>query len=103
MGCVTTGRVPVRHVATMRGWDHTKCGDEVPVDRKLDEARPDDYDALLLPGGVMNPDHLRMNAKAVSFAKAFATDGKPIAVICHSRSSPRGAIGAISPARRDGV
>lgn len=49
MGCVTTGRVPVRHVATMRGWDHTKCGDEVPVDRKLDEARPDDYDALLLP------------------------------------------------------
>ena len=67
----------------VRGWDHTKWGDEVKVDRPLDEARADDYDALLLPGGVMSPDHLRMNAKAVELVKRFFEDGKPIAVICH--------------------
>jgi protease I len=67
----------------VRGWNHTEWGDSVTVDRAVDQARPDDYDALLLPGGVMNPDRLRMNAKAVEFAKHFATSGKPIAVICH--------------------
>lgn len=68
---------------SVRGWDRTKWGDEVKVDRPLDEARVDDYDALLLPGGVMNPDHLRMNAKAVDLVRRFFDDGKPIAVICH--------------------
>ena len=68
---------------TVRGWDHTKWGDEVTVDRPLERARIDDYDALLLPGGVMNPDHLRMNSRAVEFVKRFFDDGKPIAVICH--------------------
>ncbi len=68
---------------TVRGWNHTEWGDEVKVDRRLQDARPDDYDALLLPGGVMNPDHLRMTPEAVQFAKQFATSGKPIAVICH--------------------
>jgi protease I len=67
----------------VRGWNHTEWGTDVRVDRGLDEARPDDYDALLLPGGVMNPDHLRMNPVAVQFAKHFADSGKPIAVICH--------------------
>jgi protease I len=67
----------------VRGWDHTKWGEEVTVDRALDSAKPDEYDALLLPGGVMNPDHLRMNQTAVQFVKQFATAGKPIAVICH--------------------
>jgi protease I len=65
------------------GWNHTDWGDEVTVDRQLGQARVDDYDALLLPGGVMNPDRLRTNAKAVQFVKQFFDDGKPIAVICH--------------------
>ena len=68
---------------TVKGWNHTEWGQEVQVNRPLDEARADDYDALLLPGGVMNPDRLRMNAKAVEFVKQFFDDGKPIAVICH--------------------
>jgi len=67
----------------VRGWNHTEWGDRVKVDRTLDEANADEYDGLLLPGGVMNPDHLRMNPQAVQFAKQFATSGKPIAVICH--------------------
>lgn len=68
---------------TVLGWNRTEWGDEVTVDRSLDQARADDYDALLLPGGVMNPDRLRMNPKAVRLVKAFFEDGKPIAVICH--------------------
>ncbi len=67
----------------VRGWDHTKWGEDVRVDRPLEQARADEYDALLLPGGVMSPDKLRMNAKAVEFVKRFFDDGKPIAVICH--------------------
>jgi protease I len=67
----------------VRGWSHTDWGDEFPVDLALDQARPNDFDALLLPGGVMNPDRLRMQPKAVAFAKAFFDAGKPIAVICH--------------------
>lgn len=68
---------------TVLGWNHTDWGDEVTVDRQLDQARADDYDALLLPGGVMNPDRLRTNSKAVQLVKQFFDDGKPIAVICH--------------------
>lgn len=67
----------------VKGWQHTKWGDELPVDVQLDAARADEYDALLLPGGVMNPDHLRGNDKAVSFVKSFVDSGKPIAAICH--------------------
>jgi protease I len=54
-----------------------------PVDRLVADASVDDYDALVLPGGVVNPDHLRMNRDAVDFVKAFAGTGKPIGVICH--------------------
>jgi protease I len=68
---------------TVKAWATTEWGAEYKVDRKLDAASADDYDALLLPGGVMNPDHLRMNEKAVSFARAFVDSGKPIAAICH--------------------
>jgi protease I len=67
----------------VKGWNHTDWGDELDVTRPLDEARAEDYDALLLPGGVMNPDHLRMNARAVQFVRAFVQSGKPIAAICH--------------------
>jgi protease I len=67
----------------VKGWQHTRWGDELPVDRQLDRADPVDYDGLLLPGGVMNPDRLRMNPKAVEFVRAFVGEGKPIAAICH--------------------
>jgi protease I len=68
---------------TVNGWQHTKWGDEFPVDRPIAGARADDYDALLLPGGVMSPDKLRMNTDAVQFVRAFVESGKPIAAICH--------------------
>ena len=67
----------------IRGWSHADWGESVPVDVALDEAKPDDYDALLLPGGVMNPDRLRMQPKAVAFVKAFFDAGKPVGAICH--------------------
>ena len=68
---------------TVKGWQHTDWGQEVTVDVALDSASPDNYDALLLPGGVMNPDKLRANAKAVQFVRAFVNSGRPIAAICH--------------------
>src|SRR5258705_9645421 len=68
---------------SVHGWNFTEWGNEFPVDIPLDRAKPQDFDALLLPGGVMNPDSLRMQPKAVAFAKAFFDDGKPVAVICH--------------------
>jgi protease I len=67
----------------VKGWDMTKWGKEVPADLTLDNARPDDFDALLLPGGVINPDKLRMEPKAVAFVKAFFDANKPVAAICH--------------------
>ncbi len=67
----------------VKGWNHTEWGDEFDVDMRLDDARADTFDGLLLPGGVMNPDHLRMNEKAVSFARSFVEAGKPVAAICH--------------------
>lgn len=66
-----------------KGWKHKEWGDEVLVDVPLDFARADEFDALLLPGGVMNPDNLRMNPKAVEFVKYFTDAGKPVAAICH--------------------
>jgi protease I len=67
----------------VKGWNHTEWGDRFPVDIPLEQARPDDFDALLLPGGVMNPDKLRANKQAVQFVKSFFEAGKPIAAICH--------------------
>jgi protease I len=67
----------------VRGWHHTEWGDEISVDVALDHADPADYDALLLPGGVMNPDHLRMNPAAVRFVQSFFAAKKPVAAICH--------------------
>jgi protease I len=67
----------------VRGWKFTEWGDELSVDVPLDSARPDDFDALHLPGGVMNPDYLRMNPKAVAFVKSFFSAQKPVSVICH--------------------
>jgi protease I len=67
----------------VKGWNHTEWGNEVPVDIPLKEAKAEDFDALLLPGGVMNPDKLRMNPAAVEFVKHFTQSGKPVAAICH--------------------
>ena len=67
----------------VRGWRHGEWGTEVQVDVALDRAQPQDFDALLLPGGVMNPDALRMHPKAVEFVKAFFDANKPVAAICH--------------------
>ena len=68
----------------VKGWKHTSWGDEFHVDRHLEDANPNEYDALLLPGGVMNPDRLRINPAAVNFVKHFVDRGKPIASICHA-------------------
>ena len=67
----------------VRGWNFTDWGQSLPVDLKLDDTRPQDFDALLLPGGVINPDKLRMIPAAVQFVKAFFDAGKPVAAICH--------------------
>lgn len=67
----------------VKGWNHTEWGDEIPVDTALDGADPGQYQALVLPGGVMNPDKLRRNDKALAFVKAFFDGRKPVAVICH--------------------
>lgn len=67
----------------VRGWQHTEWGDSFDVDVPLGDADPEDYDALLLPGGVMNPDNLRRNPDAQRFVRAFFMAGKPVASICH--------------------
>jgi protease I len=67
----------------IKGWDKKDWGKDVAVDVELKSADPSKYDALLLPGGVMNPDHLRMDPEAVQFVKSFFDEGKPVAAICH--------------------
>lgn len=67
----------------IKGWKDKDWGNEVAVDLTLDEAEASDFDALVLPGGQMNPDILRMEDKAVSLVREFAKSGKPVAAICH--------------------
>jgi protease I len=67
----------------IKAWDKTNWGIEVDIDKQLDEVKPDEYDALMLPGGVLNPDKLRQNKEAVAFVTAFLKEGKPVAAICH--------------------
>ena len=62
---------------------HDDPGKTIRPDLTVDQANPDDFDALILPGGVRNPDHLRTNAKAIQLIKDFAAQGKPVAAICH--------------------
>jgi protease I len=68
---------------TIRGWSNKTWGIELPVDIPLKSAKAEDFHALLLPGGVINPDHLRMNQNAVQFVKDFIDAGKPVAAICY--------------------
>ena len=67
----------------VQGWNHFEKGDRFRVDVPLTSARAEDFDALLLPGGVVNPDQLRVNTSAVDFVRAFFNAGKPVAAICH--------------------
>jgi protease I len=67
----------------VKGWEHTKWGQEFPVDVAIEQANANNYDALLLPGGVMNPDKLRINKPAVQFVRSFFDQRKPVAAICH--------------------
>lgn len=67
----------------IHGWDHTDWGDSVKVDLTLDEATHAEFDALLLPGGQINPDKLRLEEKAVQIVRDFCQSGKPVAAICH--------------------
>jgi protease I len=69
---------------TVKGWNHREWGDQFPVEVQLDHANADDYDALMLPGGVMNPDRLRLRPEAIAFIKEFVKAEKPIAAICHA-------------------
>ena len=68
----------------IKGWNKDNWGESVPVDVALDDASADDFDALLLPGGQMNPDKLRMSEEAIELIKDFDSAGKPIAAICHA-------------------
>lgn len=68
----------------VKGWDETDWGDTFSTDLPLDGADPAQYDALMLPGGVMNPDKLRMEPKAVQFVRHFFENQKPVAAICHA-------------------
>jgi protease I len=67
----------------IKGWDSKDWGEEVKVDTALEDANPNDYDGLVLPGGVMNPDHLRMDASAVNFVRQFISTGRTVGAICH--------------------
>jgi protease I len=67
----------------IKGWDRTDWGKKVKVDGLVGEANPSDFDALVLPGGQINPDKLRMDEQAVSFVKRFVESGKTVAAICH--------------------
>jgi protease I len=64
-------------------WDRDHWSIELPVDITLDEAKPEDFDALIIPGGVINPDKMRMNKVCILFAQHFLEQGKPVAAICH--------------------
>ena len=67
----------------VKAWDHDHWSIELDVDVPLEKANPEDYDALMIPGGVINPDQMRINPKCVEFAQHFLESGKPVAAICH--------------------
>jgi protease I len=67
----------------VKGWDHDHWGIEVPVDKHITEVTADEYDALVLPGGVLNPDKLRTDIDSIEFIKDFFNTGKVVAAICH--------------------
>jgi protease I len=84
---IAAGATP--HVVSLkkdavRSWSHKEWGEEFHVDAHIDAVSVEDYDALVLPGGVMNPDYLRLDPRAVEFVRKFVRSGKPVAAICHA-------------------
>jgi protease I len=71
------------HEGKVKGWNHGEWGETIPVDIALKQANASTYDALVLPGGVINPDKLRANEQALDFVRSFFRAGKPVAAICH--------------------
>lgn len=69
---------------TIRGWDEKDWGEDVPVDKNIEDIDPANYDALVLPGGQINPDKLRVEQKAIEIIRAFYSSGKTVAAICHA-------------------
>src|SRR5579871_2677510 len=72
------------HTGRLQAFNHLDKGDTIPIDKTLDQADPEHYDALLLPGGAVNADMMRVEPKVQEFVRAFADAGKPMAVICHA-------------------
>lgn len=68
----------------VKSWDHKDWGEEFEIDKHIAEVKVSDYDALVLPGGVKNPDFLRMDERAVAFVRDFVQTGKPVGAICHA-------------------
>src|SRR5262245_58289013 len=68
----------------MRGWKHKEWGETFAVDVPIHQAQPEQFNALLLPSSVMNPDHLRLDHDALTFIRSFFDAGKPVAAICHA-------------------
>lgn len=81
-GAVTS--VVSNKAGEIKAWNNTDWGKPISVDKTLDQCTPEDFDALVLPGGVMNPDKLRRERKAVAFVQRFFESGKPIGAICHA-------------------
>jgi len=81
-GATTTVIAP--KAGQIQGFNHQDKGDKVKVDMTLEQARPDDFDALLLPGGALNADFMRIEPKALEFVKSFQAQGKPFGIICHA-------------------
>jgi protease I len=93
---------------TIRGYNHLEPADQVTVDRVLSDAKADDYDALVIPGGLFNPDELRTNEAALRFVREFFKAGKPVGAICHgpqvliSADLVKGrTLTAVAPIRKD--
>ena len=78
-----TAHIVSPKAGAIKGWKHTEWGDSFAVDATLDDADPHHYDALVLPGGVMNPDKLRRDPKVQQFVRSFFEEGKPVGAICH--------------------
>ena len=79
----TTAVIAPGDAQQIKGWNHGEWGEQVEVDVPLAKARAADYDALVLPGGVINPDKLRLHDKAIDFVREFGRTGRPVAAICH--------------------
>ncbi|GAB3166855.1 type 1 glutamine amidotransferase domain-containing protein [Telluribacter humicola] len=82
--CGATTHIISPNKDTVKGWNQIEWGETFEVNVPLEQARACYYDALLLPGGVMNPDTLRINARAVEFVRSFFLNQKPVAALCHS-------------------